>query len=108
MSRTTVEIDHTCSRGVAKSRIENFLTENEYKPQTIKKAGVIWFKNIGKTSHLKCVQIEYGDKKLTLYAWIAGSDGYGNYSEEELKGIKTAGAKNDMRKLVKKIQEMFA
>ncbi|MCC8141814.1 MAG: hypothetical protein LIO56_04675 [Lachnospiraceae bacterium] len=84
MSRTRVIIPFTGSRGAAKSKLEVYLTDKEFKRQVVQKGAVIWHLDMERLASVMCIYFTYDSDKISLSAWIAGNSLLGDKDIGEL------------------------
>ncbi len=107
MARTTIKFPCPCSRGAAKSKMEQYLTGKEFQLDTINKDTFIWYLQIRETSHMECVTWEFSKEGIELSVFIGGIDKKKKYSEENLKGLHWFFVKRKLGRVAKDIQKLF-
>ncbi len=107
MDATKVEIPYSCGRGAAKSKLEQYLVEKGFKQKMIKRRGIVWRQDIKNSEFIKCFEVDFDDGKFTLSAFLAGTKRNGQYMEEDLSGMERIISKQQMRKHIKEIKELY-
>ncbi len=105
MSRARVEIHYQCGRGAAKSKLEQYLAQKDFKRQSGKGItlwSLDWDKAVAK--HIYPV---YDDGLITLYAFISLLGRNKKYKEENLSGFDRFFSKMKLRRIVNGAKKLF-
>lgn len=107
MARTTIQIPYTCSFDDAQSRVERILTLRGFHQQALVTGETVWKHGLGLMTAMKYVKVEYGEKMVTLSAWVQVGIGSIGGGEMALTGITAALPKKQLMKVLEEIQRMF-
>ncbi len=105
MSRSRIDISYTCGKGAAKSKLEQYLTQQGFK-RLSGKGVTIWSQDLDKAV-CKHIYPEYGDGEITLYAFLSMARGKKKYVEEDLRGLNRFFSKRGLNKVVKGAKKLY-